>query len=215
MVLVHGLWHDPRHFDEVARRLAGAGVGVAVPELHRGSLAEDTAAVQAVVDAAGRAPVVLGHSYGGAVITGLTGAGHLVYLAAYVPTDRESAASLGGSGHFVDAVVRRRADGRTELDPAAALPALYADCSAVDASRAVSLLRPQAPGHSRGVPQRVAWRTVPSTYVVCERDQTVDPAVQRRLAARCGTVLTWPTGHSPFCSRPDLLVGLLAGLLTR
>ncbi|WP_329361161.1 alpha/beta fold hydrolase [Streptomyces sp. NBC_00669] len=58
VVLVHGLYHDPRHFDLVVAELAAAGVEVAVPELHRGSLAADTAAVQAVVDAMAEPPLI-------------------------------------------------------------------------------------------------------------------------------------------------------------
>jgi pimeloyl-ACP methyl ester carboxylesterase len=214
VVLVHGLWHDPGHFGRVAAHLRREGVRVAVPELHRGSLTADTAAVQMVVDAMGRPPVVLGHSYGGSVITGLTGIAHLVYLAAFVPTDSESAAQLGGGSHLVDPLVRPRPDGRTELDPVGAAAALYDGCSTEDAARAVALLRPQAPGHGRGVPQRTAWREVPSTYVICAADRAVDPALQRRLASRCGTVITWLTGHCPFWSRPRLVAGLLLTLIT-
>jgi pimeloyl-ACP methyl ester carboxylesterase len=171
--------------------------------------------VQNVVDAMSAAPVVLGHSYGGCVITGLTGIRHLVYVAAFVPTERESAAALGGSSHLVDPIVRRRPDGRTELDPVGAVSALYGDCSPADAARAVALLRPQAPGHGRGIPERAAWRTVPSTYVICIKDRAVDPALQRRLATRCTTTLSWATSHSPFCSRPDLVVNLLTDVLSR
>lgn len=95
VVLVHGLYHCPEHFGAVAEGLRADGTQVAVPELHRGSLAADTAAVQAVVDALPVPPVVLGHSYGGSVITGVRGVAHLVYLAAFVPDASESAASLG------------------------------------------------------------------------------------------------------------------------
>lgn len=211
-MLVHGLWHQPRHFDEVARRLRQAGVDVAVPELHRGSLAADTAAVQQVVDAMNRPPIVLGHSYGGSVITGLTGIAHLVYVAAFVPAEHDSAATLGGP-HLVDSIVRRRPDGRTELDPIGAVPVLYGDCPLDDAARAVALLRPQAPGHGRGIPERAAWRAVPSTYVICTDDHAIDPAIQQRLATRCATTLSWATSHSPFCSRPELVVDLLTDLL--
>ncbi|MFJ3088310.1 alpha/beta fold hydrolase [Streptomyces sp. NPDC086838] len=72
------------------------GVEVAVPGLHHGSLAADTAAVQAVTDALSEPPVVLSHSYGGSVITGIRSAAHLVYLSAFMPDAGESAASLGG-----------------------------------------------------------------------------------------------------------------------
>jgi hypothetical protein len=61
----------------------------------------------------------------------------------------------------------------------------------------------------------VAWRTKPSTYVVCANDQAIHPVLQRILARRCVTAVEWPTGHAPFLSRPDLPAGLLAGLATR
>jgi pimeloyl-ACP methyl ester carboxylesterase len=214
VVLVHGLWHQPGHFEEVARRLRHAVVEVSVPELHRGSLAADTAAVQQLVDTMSRPPIVLGHSYGGSVITGLTAIVHLVYVAAFVPTEHESAAALGGP-HLIDTIVHRRADGRTELDPVGAMSTLYGDCTPGDAARAVALLRPQAPGHGRGIPERAAWRTVPSTYVVCTDDHAIDPAIQQRLATRCATILSLATSHSPFCSRPELVVELLTDLVRR
>lgn len=209
VVLVHGLWHEPRHFAEVAAGLRRAGAEVAVPELHRGSLRADTEAVQRVVDAMTAAPVVLGHSYGGCVVTGLTRAARLVYVAAFVPAETESAASLGGPSGLLDAVVVRRPDGSTELDPTRVIDAMYADCPPDVAAEAVSLLRPQARGHAGARPQRIAWREIPSTYVVCDADRAVDPAVQRRMAARCGTTLTWPTGHSPYLSRPQQVIDLL------
>ena len=209
VVLVHGLWHDPAHFDLVAAPLRAAGVEVAVPELHRGSLAADTAAVQAVVDEMAAPPVVLGHSYGGSVITGLTGVAHLVYVAAFVPDHGESAASLGGPDAPVGAVVRRRPDGWSEVDPDRAAQALYADCPDDLAAWALALLRPQAPGCARGVPERTAWRTTASTYAVCTQDRAVEPDLQRRLARRCTTSREWPTSHSPFISRPDLVLDVL------
>lgn len=97
VLLVHGLYHRPEHFAVVAERLQAAGTEVVVPELHRGSLPADTAAVQAAIDALQEPPIVLGHSYGGSVITGVRGAGHLVYLAAFVLDVGESAAGLGGA----------------------------------------------------------------------------------------------------------------------
>ncbi|MEU4359261.1 alpha/beta fold hydrolase, partial [Streptomyces virginiae] len=69
VVLIHGLYHRPEHFAVLAERLRTDGTKVVVPELHRGSLAADTAAVQAVIDALPEPPLVLGHSYGGSVIT--------------------------------------------------------------------------------------------------------------------------------------------------
>jgi len=212
VVLVHGLYHVPAHFDAVAASLRAAGGRVVVPELHRGSLTADTAVVQEAVDGLGEPPVVLGHSYGGSVITGLRGVRHLVYLAAFVPDAGESAASLGGGSPALRDAILPAPGGATRLDPAGAAHAFYGDCPAPYAARATGLLRTQGPGHGWGVPERQAWRVTPSTYIVCALDRAVDPALQRRLATRCTHVQEWPTGHCPFTGRPELLVALLNDL---
>jgi pimeloyl-ACP methyl ester carboxylesterase len=128
VVLVHGLYHRPEHFAVVADRLRSTGTEVVVPELHQGSLAADTAAVQAGVDALPEPAVVLGHSYGGSVITGVRGAGHLVYLAAFVPDVGESAAGLGGASPQLRDAIKPEPDGSTSLHPDRAADALYGDC---------------------------------------------------------------------------------------
>jgi pimeloyl-ACP methyl ester carboxylesterase len=209
VVLVHGLYHRPGHFSPVADRLRATGAHVVVPELHRGSLAADTAAVQAAVDALDEPPVVLGHSYGGSVITGLRGALHLVYLAAFVLDTGESAASLGGASRLLrDAVVPDTA-GATRVLPERAGEVFYGDCPAGPATWATGLLRPQGPGCGRGVARHHAWKAPPATYVVCARDKAIDPALQRALAGRCGSVREWECGHSPFVGRPGRVAALL------
>ncbi|WP_258047268.1 alpha/beta hydrolase [Streptomyces sp. SM13] len=212
-MLVHGLYHRPEHFGRVVERLRTVGIEAVVPELHRGSLSADTAAVQNAVDSLPEPPLVLGHSYGGSVITGVRGARHLVYLAAFVPDTGESAAALGGASSRLRAAISPGPDGSTSLRPDRAADVLYHDCSEPLAARAVGLLRPQAPGCGRGVPAYHSWKDTPSTYVVCGQDRAIAPALQRRMAARCTEVREWRTGHSPFVGRPDLLVGLLWELL--
>ena len=214
VVLVHGLYEVPEHFEPVTERLRADGVEVAVPELHRGSLAADTAAVQEVVDAMETPPIVVGHSYGGSVITGLTGVGHMVYLAAFVPEVGESAAGLSADVDLIGPAMVKRPDGMTDLDPVLARTVLLNDCTPEQADWAVGLLRPQARGCGRGVPERQAWKDTPSTYVVCTEDRTVDPGLQRAMAKRCGSTRVWPTGHAPFVSRPELLTGLIGELRT-
>ncbi|MFD5411333.1 alpha/beta fold hydrolase [Streptomyces nojiriensis] len=213
VVLVHGLYHRPEHFAEVTEHLRASGVEVAVPGLHRGSLLADTAAVQAAVDALREPAVLLGHSYGGSVITGVSGARHLVYLAAFVPDAGESAAGLGGASPQLREAIRPGPGGSTSLCPDLAAATLYGDCPGPLAARAVDLLRAQAPGCGRGVPERQSWKDTPSTYVVCAQDRAVDPGVQRRMASRCTDVREWQTGHSPFVGQPRLVVGLLRELL--
>jgi pimeloyl-ACP methyl ester carboxylesterase len=215
VVLVHGLYHRPEHFAMVAERLRTAGTEVVVPGLHRGSLPADTAVVQAAVDALPEPPIVLGHSYGGSVITGVRGAGHLVYLAAFVPDAGESAAGLGGASPQLQDAIDPEPDGSTSLRPDRAADILYGDCPEPLAAWAVGLLRAQASGCGRGVPERQSWKRTPSTYVACGRDRAVDAGLQRKMASRCTDVREWGTGHSPFVGQPGLVVGLLRELRDR
>ena len=110
-----GLWHQPARFDRLTAALRAHGIGVHVPRLHRGSLTNDTAAVWIVVAALPVAPVVLWHSYGASVITGLDRIRHLTDVAAFVPAAVESGALLGGTGAFVNDQVRRNADGTISI----------------------------------------------------------------------------------------------------
>ncbi|MET7386908.1 alpha/beta hydrolase [Streptomyces sp. NPDC005529] len=213
VVLVHGLYHRPEHFAVVADCLRTAGIEVVVPELHRGSLPADTVVVQAAIDALEEPPIVLGHSYGGSVITGVRGAGHLVYVAAFVLDVGESAAGLGGASPQLQDAINPEPDGSTSLLPDRAVDTLYDDCPEPLAAWAVGLLRAQAPGCGRGVPKRHSWKHHPSTYVVCGRDRAIDPSLQRKMASRCTDVREWQTGHSPFLGQPGLIVELLQELL--
>ncbi|MFD3475908.1 alpha/beta hydrolase [Streptomyces sp. NPDC058695] len=212
MVLVHGLYHAPQHFNVAVGELAAAQAEVAVPELHRGSLQADTEAVQAVVDAMEQPPLVVGHSYGGSVITGLTGAAHLAYLAAIVPAEGESAARLGGSTELLASSIVHDGDGVTHVDPAA-VEVFYADAPIERATWAASLLRPQKPGCGRGVPERQSWQNTPSTYVICTEDRAIEADLQREMSRRCSSTLTWHTSHSFFIRQPGRVAAVLRSLL--
>ena len=207
VVVVHGLWHQPAHFDRLARDLRRQGVAVHVPRLHRGSLAADTATVQKVVDSCPTPPLVVGHSYGGSVITGLDRVRHLIYVAAFVPAAGESGAILGGPAAPVNGVVRQTTSIRREH----AREYLYADCTREDSDWATGLLVRQQPGHGRGVPDRIGWQTVESTYVMCEQDMALSPELQEGMARRCTNALSLPSGHSPFISRPGQLAEMILG----
>ncbi len=96
---------------------------------------------------------------------------------------------------------------------AAAAEFLYGGCPPDRVAWAVGLLRAQAPGCGRALPARQAWRTAASTYVVCARDRALDPELQRAMARRCGTSVTWKTGHAPFVTEPATVVRLMKGLV--
>jgi pimeloyl-ACP methyl ester carboxylesterase len=98
------------------------------------------------------------------------------------------------------------------VDPAAARGIFFADCNDADAEWAISQLGPQPASSFQQTIDAAAWRDVPSTYVVCAEDRAIAPWVQHAFAARATHSVVWPTSHSPFLSRPDLLVDLLADL---
>lgn len=212
LVLVHGLWHQPEHFSRCARVLRERGYVVRVPRLHRGSLAADVAAVQDVVDRCADSPVLIGHSYGGAVIGQVSGAAAMLFVTAFVLEAGECCAEVADPPACLPAIVSNP-DGSTSLDPSLVDEFFYADCSPEDVARAAELLVSQARGHGRGLVVTEAWRAVPTRYVVCSQDRAIDVGVQRRLAARCDSVGEWRASHSPFVSMPEALADELEVLL--
>jgi pimeloyl-ACP methyl ester carboxylesterase len=183
----------------------------------------DAARVTEILDGLGEPAILVGHSYGGAVITE---AGdhhlveHLVFIAAMVLDGGEScqnAASEEVAVAGLDWTGRPNfgkgfnvaPDGRVTLDPAVAAKCLYSDCDDATVSWALNLLGPQPLGNLQQAPSSIAWRTKPSTYAVCADDLVVHPDLQRILAKRCTSVVEWPTGHSPFLSDPECVVALV------
>ncbi len=202
VVLVHGLYHQPAHMRPLVEVLEARGLTVTVPSLHRGSLADDTRAVQEAVDACHGRPIVVGHSYGGAVVTGLEGVDVLVYMAAFVPDVGESCASLGGPHAPVNAAVRPVADGFTHIPDELADELFYGDCTPDAAEAARRLLVPQAAGHGRGAVTTAGWRTTRSLYLVCTQDRAMSPSLQRAMAQRCSDARSLDASHSPYISQP-------------
>ena len=188
-----------------------------------GDLGVDAAALRETLDGLDRA-VVCGHSYGGAVIGEGAAAHpavrHLVFVAAIVLEPGEScAASVTASSRSrrppSPTVCEFADDGTVTLDPTAAVDALYPDCSPDDVAWALARLGPQRFDSLQAPATRAAWRGIPSTYAVCTEDRAIPPPLQRAFAARVGQVVEWPTGHSPFLSRPELVTALARGPGTR
>ncbi|MER5350212.1 alpha/beta hydrolase [Kitasatospora sp. NPDC002551] len=220
VLLVHGAWHTGHAWDGVAAGLRARGVAVAVAELHRGSLAADTAAAETALDrlAGGGPAVVCGHSYGGAVITGLPPhkIDHLVYLAAMMPDRGETALGLlaGAPPTGLGTSMVGDPAGTTTIDPEAAGGLFHAQLGEEERARHTAALVPQlmAPGHQPTT--SAAWHRRPSTYVVCAEDRAMHPDLQRRFAARATHALTWHSDHGVFASHEEETIGLLHRLAT-
>jgi pimeloyl-ACP methyl ester carboxylesterase len=169
--------------------------------------------------------VLVGHSYGGAVITGAgdhPAVGHLLYVTAFAldahescsRTATEEAASIDHSGRpDLAAALVIAGDGTATIQPEMARTLFYNRCGEEEATAATARLGPQTTASLTQRPAAVAWRTRPSTYAVCTDDNAVHPALQMILAARTGRTLEWDADHSPFLSAPELVVDLVAELL--
>ncbi len=219
LLLVHGAWHGAWCWERVGAELADRGVEHVAVDLpghgdrtdRPGALDGDVAVVSAALDGLDAGVTLVGHSYGGAVISEAgdhPAVERLVYVAAFVPDIGESVNALAAQGprSRLDAtVLEPRDDGTVTVRPEAVGPVFYGDCDPEVVAAASARLVPEQLA-KMGTPLRAAaWRERPSTYVLCRRDQAVAAGLQERMARRCDRVVTLDTSHSPFYSAPGAL----------
>ena len=216
IVLIHGAWHDASCFDQVRGQLIARGYEVHAIDLPLSGTTGDIQAAQACI-AAHPGAVVLGHSYGGLVITHAASnmdVAHLVYLAALMPDQGEDVGRVVGEhpSPNLHNAMQVNEDGRVSIDPEQGVAAFYDDCDEEQSRQAVGRLRPQLFTAFPVLQEQPAWRHAPSTYVICKDDRAQHPDLQRLFAGRATHKVEWEGGHSPFLSQPDRVVSLLAKL---
>jgi len=197
--------------------LAGHGLRTAAVELPscvgRGDLAADATAVAAAVRAAGEPVTLVGHSYGGTVITEAgRDAAQLVYVTSVLADAGRSHADSGSSSGPAP-WVRPHPDGTLELVGDRIRELFFADCDDRTYQQALTRKARQDAAALTTPVTVPAWHTVPSTYLVCTQDQAIPAGAQRAAAVRAGRTVEIPTGHHPFLSRPDLFAETLAGTI--
>ncbi|NUP17920.1 MAG: alpha/beta hydrolase [Streptomyces sp.] len=222
IVLVHGAFADSSGFNAVAKRLVTDGHSVvAAPNPLRG-LAFDAAQVRALLESIEGPIVLVGHSYGGAVIStaaqGNANVKALVYLAAFVPETGESAQALVEKfpGSTVGESLKPvpLPDGQVDLyiDPKVFHPHFAADVSAEEAALYAITQRP-ATGAALGEPPAgpQAWHTIPSYNLISGADRIIPPVTQEFMAQRSGakTQVAEGASHMVFVSRPGATVALI------
>jgi pimeloyl-ACP methyl ester carboxylesterase len=221
-VLVHGSWHGAWCWDAVVHHLEAAdarAVAVDLPSVsdRTAGLADDADRVRAELDEIEEPVLLVGTSYGGAVITD---AGihprveRLVFLSAF-PLEEGESVSVHGvpGGEKMTLVAAIVSDGEVGwVDPTRAVDLFYHDCPDEVAAAATARLRPQSLASRRGTPRAISWREKPSTFILCTDDHCLVPSLQRNLAARVGPTIEMATSHSPFLSRPAALAAVLADL---
>jgi len=216
-VLVHGAWHDHWTWHRIAEGLERAGHRTDALDLPLTGSDDDVRAVEEALDQADSPAVLVGHSYGGRVITeaasGRSDVAHLAYVCAFAMKASEQSASEIASPppSPLDDQIRIEG-GRVYVETAAAQEIFYGHCPDALATEAIRRLRPMSiQGFSERRP--AAWESIPSTYVVCSEDQAIHPMLQERMAERCTYTERLATDHSPFFSTPDRLTEILLGTL--
>ncbi len=220
-ILVHGGWGGAWTWRDVGKELTRREIpwtALDLPSATRGAhpntyLADDAREVAEVAKLDG--PVVLvGHSYGGAVITEaaeqIPNLERVVHIAALVPALGQSATEAKSEVEIMtrlDDAIERQGDFLV-LNPVLAHVALYQDCKEKVAASAVSQLTPQTIASFRS-PRSSFDVDVPSRYILCTNDNALDPTLQKVMSQRCTEVVTLESDHSPFLSRPGVLTDLL------
>jgi pimeloyl-ACP methyl ester carboxylesterase len=179
-----------------------------------GDMYADADVVRAALDGEDGPVVLVGHSYGGMVITdaaaGCGNVEHLVYVTSVMPGSGETMASVAGSrepGPWMDPRPEESMMGlKTEFLP----EAFMQDCDETTVAEALERVTRQPLAVFGQTPRAVAWREKPTTYVVCAEDRATPPEAQREFARRADAVVELPTDHHPMLSRPEMLAGVLA-----
>ncbi len=228
IVLVHGAWADASSWNAVSTELRDQGFTVfSPPNLLRG-VATDAAYVSSFLAQRTSGPVVLvGHSYGGFVITNAAlGGGDvraLVYVDAFVPEEGEVVFQiLGGSGSALDvpdpttvldlAGYPGAPEGDVEafLKPDTVHEFFAQDLDEADRWLIVASQRPITLGANTTPSGAPAWRSLPSWAVVGTEDRVIPPDTQRSMAERAGATITEVAGsHVSMVSHPQVTVGAI------
>lgn len=215
IVLVHGGFVDGSGWEGVYQILRKEGFSVSVVQNPTVSLGDDVAVTRRAIAAQGGRVVLVGHSYGGVVITE---AGNdpkvaaLVYIAAFAPDEGESVGSLikdPPPGAPVPPILPPR-DGFLFLDRAKFAAAFAAD---VEASKASFMADSQVPWGTDalgGAVKKPAWKSKPSWYMVTTEDRMIPPPAQRMMAKRADAKVTEVSGsHSVYVSKPGAVAALI------
>ena len=215
IVLVHGGFVDGSGWEDVYKSLKKDGYAVGIVQNPTLSLADDVAVTRRTIAEQGKPVVLVGHSYGGAVITE---AGNdpqvagLVYIAAFAPDEGESVASLikdPPPGAPVPPILPPQA-GFLFLDASKFAASFAAD---VPKDKADFMAQSQVPWSLEalnGAVTQPAWRTKPSWYLVATDDKMIPPEAQRSMSKRAGsTVVEVKGSHAIYVSRPDAVAALI------
>jgi pimeloyl-ACP methyl ester carboxylesterase len=229
IVLEHGAFADASGWDAVIRTLHKRGYTVYAPADPLRSLTGDTDYLKSFL-ATIQGPVVLvGHSYGGAVITGAATGNPavkaLVYIAAYAPDQGETVAQAttlgGGTTELLQHITARPfpgaapGDADAYIDPAFFRQLFAQDLPAAQAARMAASQRPAAFATLAQPAGAPGWKTIPSWYLVARDDHTIPPTAERAMAVRARAhTIEINSSHAAMVSHPRAVSDLILNAAT-
>ena len=209
IVLVHGGFVDGSGWAGVHKILTNKGYNVLVVQNATKSLADDVATTKAAIESANGDVVLVGHSYGGVVITEAgthPKVSSLVYITAFAPDKGESVASLIANpppGAPVPPILPPK-DGYLFLDRAQFAASFAADVEPEAAAFMADSQVPWGVEALTGAVTEPAWKTKPSRYLVATEDKMIPPPAQQAMAGRAKAWVTEvPGSHAIYVSKPE------------
>ena len=216
IVLVHGAFADASSWSKVIPILERDGYYVTAVQIPLTSLADDIATTKRVLDAQKGPVVVVGHSYGGAVITGAAAGSKnvksLVYVAAFAPDDNEPLAAAGSKfpAPPLNAALAPDSAGFLYVDRAKFHENFCADIPAPEARIMAAAQKPLAGSAFGAAVPVAAWKTIPTWYIVASNDRAINPDLERFYAKRANAKTTEiASSHVTFISHPKEVVKVI------
>jgi len=215
IVLVHGAFADGSSWSKVIPLLQRDGYTVIAVQNPLTSLAADIETTKRVIDAQTGPVVVVGHSYGGAVITsaaaGNANVKALVYLAAFAPDSGEPIGAFGQQyPTALGAALKPDAAGFLSIDAAKFHELFAADLPVAETRVAAAVQKPIIGSAFGASVDHVAWKTIPSWYLVSQDDKALNPNLERFYAKRMGAKTSEiKASHVAFLSHPLVVTRLI------
>jgi pimeloyl-ACP methyl ester carboxylesterase len=216
IILVHGAWADGSCWSNVIERLQAQNFQVRAPQFPLTSLADDVARLRQVLEFQDGPTVVVGHSYGGQIMTALGDEAPnvvgLVYVAAFGLDEGESLGALLSGGPPTPALAHMFADSRGYgwLSEDDFVNHFAADVDQTWARVMYAAQQPIALSAFDEVMKVPAWRSLPSWYLVAANDEAIPPDAERQFAQRMGaTTIEIPSSHVAMVSHPDEVAELV------
>lgn len=216
IVLVHGAWGDGSHWRNVIPILSGAGFKVVATQNPLTSLSDDAETVRRLAESLEGPTILVGHSYGGAIITEAAdkcpNVAGLVYIAAFAPDVNENLGMLLGLADPPPGAAAIRPDkyGFLWIDRELFAENFSQDCDPVTSQVMAAAQKPTSGKCFEDKPTHAGWKDLPCWYQVSAMDRMIPPATQKMFAERMKAItISLPASHASMAAQPEEIAAFI------